>query len=134
MRVQCIANKGKDLPKKYWDAEAEEEYTEYYELKIGHVYIVYGMYLYKDIINYLVAYSINPALPFWYPADLFKVVNQILPMEWYFSHSKGTEDEITAVWGYQELMDDKHFDDLMEREPEALKIFKKRKKEIDEFM
>ncbi|TWK83999.1 hypothetical protein CHCC20333_4672 [Bacillus paralicheniformis] len=37
------------------------------------------------------------------------------------------------MWGYKELvMDESHFDGLMERENDALKVFLERKKEIDE--
>ena len=70
-------------------------------------------------------------LPVWYKAEQFEVVDNHLPMNWYFSFNK---KENTAIWGYKELIvNPKHYENLVERDPQAVEIFERRKEEIDEY-
>jgi hypothetical protein len=128
MKVKCIANKGKDLPKQILDVE--HLVTSEFALEINKIYEVYGLMSWSGIINYLTLdkYAI---LPFWFPADLFIVTDNTLPMEWYFEYF-GINHEINFLCGYKELIQDqKHFVNLIERESSAIEIFIKRKKEIE---
>ena len=100
-------------------------------LKIGETYVVYGQMISKGILKYLVVGTYEN-MPTWYPAELFEVVNSQLHFEWYYKYNK--KAEISAIWGYFELVDDKDYlYDLIEREEEAISIYLKRKKEIEEF-
>jgi hypothetical protein len=57
----------------------------------------------------------------------------IFPLEWYYQFY-GYDSNISSIWGYKELvLGEKHHDDLMEREDNAIRIFLKNKKEIDEY-
>lgn len=95
------------------------------------IYIVYGQMIYKGILKYLIK-GTNENLPSWYPAEIFEVVDSLLPFEWYFRYNEG--DEIRAVWGFQELVNDKKYlENLIDREDNAIRTFLKRKKEIDGF-
>ena len=105
-------------------------------------YIVYAMLICKGSVKYLLAEEEDE--PFWYPANIFEVVDSLLPIIWYFSfkgydHYDSKDPDyaiypVTVIWGYKEMIfDPEHRIDLIECEPEALEIFKKRKEEIDEY-
>ncbi|GAC40793.1 hypothetical protein [Paenibacillus popilliae] len=130
MKVRCIANTGDKLSKKTQELGDTNE-TEY-SIKIDEMYIVCGQHLYRGVLSYLILGTYEN-LPSWYPAELFEVTDPLLPLEWYYQ-CYGDENGISAVWGYKELVTiDSHYDDLIEREDEAIRIFLKRKKEMDEF-
>lgn len=130
MKVKCIKNKGKDL-----DANTLKIVhlaTTEFQLNIGEIYVVYGMCLWKGIMHYLLVdkYKINP---FWFPAELFRVIDNMLPLEWYYNFG-GYGEEINAIWGYKELvLDESHYIGLIEREKKSIEVFLKRKKEIEEY-
>ncbi len=96
-------------------------------------YIVYGISLWKGVLEYLVV-SDEINRPDWIPAFLFEIIDNKCPSNWLFSyrrdkHSIGLE----AIWGYKEMVSNtNHHDDLIERTTEALALFEKRRKEIDE--
>ena len=102
-----------------------------YPLKPGEVYIVYGQHIYRNVLSYLIIGTYEN-LPSWYPAELFEVVDPLLPMEWFCQYDSNSV--LSALWGYYELvLSENHYDDLIEREDEAIRIFLKRKKEMDEY-
>ncbi|MCR8843765.1 phosphoribosylaminoimidazole synthetase [Paenibacillus sp. SC116] len=130
MKVRCIANTGDKLSRKTRELGNTTETK--YSVKIDEIYTVYGKHLYKGVLSYLLLGTYEN-LPSWYPAELFEVTNSLLPLEWYYQFF-GHENSVSAVWGYKELVAiESHHDDLIEREDEAVRIFLKRKKEIDEF-
>lgn len=131
MRVKCIANTGSALS----SATRETGYfdTTEFQLAIGAVYTVYGISLWQGVLHYLTMDKYE-TLPFWHPAELFRVDDSSLPLEWHCQFF-GADPELAlhAIWGYKELVtEEDHYDDLMEREEEAIRIFLKRKQEIDE--
>lgn len=130
MRVQCIANMGDKLSpgnRAFRNSDKAE-----YPIKIGEIYNIYGQHLYKGTLSYLLIGTYEN-LPSWYPVELFQVIDPMLPMEWYYQHL-GHDSNVSSIWGYKELvLDMSHHDALIEREDEAVRIFLKRKKEIDEF-
>lgn len=130
MKVKCIANEGNALSNKQMDAG--ESMKSEFRLTINAEYTVYAMSLWKGTINYLTLNKYNH--PSWHPAELFEVVDNILPLEWYYKFFGYRDDfYLNAIWGYKELIDPVYYDELIEREPEAIRIFWKRKKEIDEY-
>jgi hypothetical protein len=130
MKIKCIANTGNMLSQATKALGNSDEAK--YPVKIGEVYNVYGQHLYKGVLSYLIVGTYEN-LPSWYPAELFEVVDPMLPLEWYYGFY-GYDNLISSIWGYKELIsDENHHDDLIEREVEAIQIFLKRKKEIDEF-
>ena len=137
MKVKGILNKGTDLSQKTIESGYIREAQ--YSIDIGEIRVVYGIMLLRGCVRYLLSEDAKCA-PFWESADFFEVVDPLLPMEWYFSLTVlADDDEYTqgfqkAIWGYKEMaLDENHYEDLIEREPEALDIFFKRKKEIDEY-
>ncbi|MBL7498707.1 hypothetical protein [Frankia nepalensis] len=58
--------------------------------------------------------------------EMFEVVDSRLPPGWLFT-SYPNSDFLQAIWGYGELvMDEFHYDALLEREENALMIFSSR--------
>lgn len=132
MKVICRANKGNALSKKalsLGNSVASE-----FELEIGISYIVYGICIFEDVLHYLIIGK-DENFPSWYPAELFHVSDNILPIEFYFNFfGYDSEIGVSAIWGYKELVFDKqHYINLIERESEAITVFLKRKHEIEEF-
>ena len=139
MKVKCIANKGKNLSGKVIEAGGFR--VSPFGIDIGNVYIVYSMFLCRGTLQYLLLGESTDA-PFWYHADFFEVVDSLLSLEWHFTfrgydnYDKDDEDQnpLAAIWGYKEMiLDLEHYVDLIEREPEALDIFFKRQREMDEY-
>jgi hypothetical protein len=141
MKVKYVKNREIDTPNVPFPVRNPREY-----LKIGKEYNVYGILFYKGELLYFIVGEHGKLdevrlTPTWEPLELFEVVDSKLPPDWYFRRSKEhiSEDKLTdpdaAYWGYKELACDiNHNDNLIsEREPEAIKIFLKRKKEIDEW-
>lgn len=129
MKVLCIYQNARDISEKSMKVSGTSN-TEF-SVSIGNEYIVYGMMLWKGVIKYLIVG--NHDKPSWYPAELFEVKNDSLPLEWYFDFC--ITDNLEAIWGYSELVHDpEHFDLLQERDSNAIKIFLKRKQEIEEML
>lgn len=131
MIVKCVYNKGVNLSV-HSLTEGNTKQTEF-NLKIENYYTVYGICIYKNVCNYLISPSAVNYVPLWYPAELFEIVDHLFPIEWYFDF-KGYNSDISAIWGYKELISNENYNDnLMERDDDAMTIFIKRSKEIDEY-
>lgn len=129
MKVKCIAISGKDLSPKTL-SEVGFSSTEF-QLEIDALYTVYGIVLKNGVISYLTMDRWK-TLPFWLPAELFLVEDHLLPLDWYYRHFYPPIEGKEALWGYEELvLDPNHYLKLIERDNEAVKIFLKRKEEID---
>jgi hypothetical protein len=108
-------------------------FVEKYQLVVGEVYTVYAISLTSQDINYLTMdkWDTNP---FWHPADIFSIIDNRLPPDWYFHYRGfGKGQIVRGIWGYKELESEEYFQNLFEREEETLRIFRQRKKEIDTF-
>lgn len=118
MKVKCISVKVKSPDLEYY-------------IKLDKEYIIYGISIYEDRVNYLICDEFDS--PDWYDAELFRVSNNLLPVEWYYKFY-GDDFYLRAIFGYKELIfDSNHYDNTLECEKKDLDIFYKRKKEIDEY-
>ena len=130
MKVRCLANTGEGLLPLTVANTADTAQVEY-PLKIGEVHIVYAQGILCNVLHYLIIGTYEN-LPSWYPAELFEVVNSQVHLEWYYQFYNG--EILQALWGYHELIHvESHYEDLINREDQAIRAFLKRKKEIDEF-
>jgi hypothetical protein len=130
MRVLCKYNSGGDLTPNHFDIGYTSESE--FDLKKGKEYSVYGITLSKGLLSYLI---VGEGLaPHWYPAELFIVTRSELPASWHFAAlSEKDGYVVNAIWGYEELVaTENHFDDLSNLEPDAMKVFVERKRQIDE--
>lgn len=102
-----------------------------YAVTVKREYVVAGVGIWETILQVLILDDYG--LPAWCPAGLFDIAAQPIPDGWLC----GLGDGISASgvdlwtrwvikWGYAELvMDERHSDLLMERDPEALAIFER---------
>ncbi len=132
MIVKCLATNGLALFPRTLGLGYNRE-SNFAPLKVGEEYIVYGIDLWKGNLHYLVVprYKGVDQYPSFFPSEVFKVIDGRIPDSWYFNW-EGTQEADEATWGYRELVDPTHHDDLQERDPDALKIFKSRRHEIDQ--
>lgn len=131
MKVRCLATNGQALYPRTLKLHNRE--SKFAPLEPGEVYTVYGIELWKGNLHYLVIprYKGVDQNPSFNPAELFEVVDGRIPDDWHYTWLGNSEAD-EAIWGYRELIDPAHHDDLQERDPEALKIFKTRRQEIDQ--
>jgi len=140
MKVKCIFNTGKALrpyegkPLKSYEFGkfGASESTHYGLLEIGREYIVMGIFLREGVLGYLID---DGGVISTYPYQLFEVTDNKLPADWYFRAFTREDDRFPyqeAVWGYYELcFEDNHYEQLVEREEQAMRIYYRRKIEFE---
>jgi hypothetical protein len=129
MKVKCISNMGDGLSKQ--SIKAGRNLDSSFHLKIGDVYVVYGINQWRNTLNYL---TMNKAdsMPIWSPAELFEVVDEKIPADWYFKYLGHTENLLNAIWGYKELaMNPQHYDGVIGEDKKDLALFFEKKKAMD---
>lgn len=103
--------------------------TTYNEIEVGKIYNVCGIVLYENGLRYLLYDDYDMA--YWYPSELFEVIDKNVPKQWYFDFYGDNEEAISAIWGYNELIFSKtHFDGLSEQNSEDIQILLTRKSEM----
>jgi hypothetical protein len=133
MKVICKENRAHKL------SYEENEFTFSKETKfiavLGKEYIVMGIMMRKDsnALYYLIDEYHSP---YWIPYIVFDIFDNQIFTDWHIAilekaKSTGT---IFYISGFKELCnDDDYHDALMEREPWALDIYFKRKREMQEW-
>ena len=98
-------------------------------LKLGNQYSVYGVSVWRGLTNYLMMGE--EELPAWYSSELFELIDNSLPGNW--SLLIAPTSYVQLIVGYEEMINsfDNHYDAILERDEDALKIFFMRKGEID---
>ncbi|ATF14860.1 hypothetical protein ABEX29_17680 [Brevibacillus porteri] len=130
MKVKCIHTLGKDVTNYYGDRFLYSEQTQF-SVELGDELTVYGMFQCENSLRFLL-HNKRSNKPNWYPSELFVITDHTLPPNWYFGDRKN--HKIPAIWGYEEMvLDENHYEDLIEREAHAKEVYFKRKAEIDEF-
>lgn len=107
------------------------EVNDPYPLTPGKKYPLIGLGIWETILYALV--EDDHGLPMWCPIGLFEIGPQTLPAHWSFTLAEGIRasgrqlwTRWVARWGYDELVrDEGHSDGLMNRDPQALRIFER---------
>lgn len=129
MKVKCIETSGKTLTDEYLEMGYTSESV--FDLTSGHIYVVYGISMWRNTLHYLLVGD-GGRSPHWYPSRIFSVIKTDLPGSWHFADWDSGENEVRAIWGFEELvLRDGYFDQLSEMDKSALEIFEVRKEEID---
>lgn len=98
-------------------------------LELGKEYLIMGILLAEKQLWYLVDEKGKPS---FYPYQLFQVIDASISANWHFK-LYSEDDGIfpfdkEAMWGYAELcFDENHYEQLVDRVPEALELYFKRK-------
>ena len=128
MKVKCLANTGTGLPPWYFGKGYSPQNV--FSVECDKEYDVYGMFLDGMRLSYLLEPR-QDNRPFLYPAVLFVVTDPALPGNWYFAYRADEGgNEPVAVWGYREFLSQDHYEQLVERERDAMDVFAKRKAEL----
>jgi hypothetical protein len=121
MKAECVITNGALLPA-YYSALGYTAET-VIGLKLGQVYEVYGTSVWRSIVSVLV--MDEHEFPSWYPVEVFKVVDDTVPNNWFFKYYPDNEFGVQAVWGPERLIkDDGFYDALNDRDPSALHLFR----------
>lgn len=118
MLVRCVTDQARDLPPNPVLYTRESKF----HVVPGNSYEVYGISLYAGSLGVLICDETGR--PDWYPLQLFTVESHELPEGWWFRVVDERSPYLQALWGYHTLIDDEdHYDKLLERDPDALRIF-----------
>jgi hypothetical protein len=102
-------------------------------LELDKEYLIMGIMLTEKQLWYMID---EEGAPNFYPYQLFEVTDNSINSNWYFKlYSRdegGYPFSKEAIWGYHELcFDENHYEQLIDREPEALRLYFKRKIELE---
>jgi hypothetical protein len=127
MIVKCIRSLGSELGENvrghfYSDSTV-------FDVKVDGSYLALGMGIFETVLLLLI--HDETGQPNWLPIGLFEIQWPLLPADWHFVVRDGraasggdATNRWVAVWGYPDLVNDpRHGDGLIERDPDALKIF-----------
>lgn len=120
MIVECLVNKGKDLPG-YQHGLYYTEHTSF-RVSIGEEYQVYAMSWFRKGLLVLLYNDVR--YPSWYPIELFRVVDGSVPGDWRFARRDGGEYGTEGILGYSEMVEDENHSDRLEGlDRDALRAF-----------
>lgn len=101
-------------------------------LELNKEYIVMGLLTFKRSNDLYLLVDEN-GRPSWFPYQIFEIVNNILPKKWLVKiNSRNEFVDYKNLIGFRELCnDDNFFNGLLEREEEPMRIYFKRKIELE---
>ena len=103
-----------------------------YGLEINKEYLVTGILNFKQSndLYFLVDESGRPS---WFPFQIFETVNNKLPKNWFVKINVGNDYvDYKNLIGFNELCnDDDFFNQLLERDEEAMQVYFRRKIELE---
>ena len=103
-----------------------------YGLELDKEYFVMGIAMYQDsnCLYYLIDTNGDPD---WFPYLLFDITDNSIPRKWFTKvNGKNDDMDIYSLFGFDELCNDSDFyDQLLEREGEAMQIYFERKSELE---
>ncbi len=124
MKVTCKARTARMSPPGRPKAPYEKESE--FDLTVAKEYVVLAIAVLETMVLLLLADDYS--LPNWHPVELFLVTDDHLGDDWFFSTSSANESGVQAIWGYEHLVHDTdHYEALLERNHDALKIFNQEK-------
>lgn len=120
MTARCIAKTGDGLPANYLPHGYTPQAV--FDLSLDRAYRILGIGLWQCGLLYLISDDNN--MPNWYPNELFAPSCARIPDYWHFAIFRGDDQQLQAIWGYEQLVcQEQHNDELMGREPRALRVF-----------
>jgi hypothetical protein len=127
MKVKCISTDGKTLPQECHNLGYTNDSV--FNIRINSEYAIYGVCWWRGILLYL---ACDETLkPNWYPANLFSIIETKVPENWEFNTINSDEYSTKVVLGYPELLIESHYNGLIERNQDDLKIFYREKSIVD---
>ena len=121
MKAECVITNGALLPARY----SALGFTAHVviALKVGRIYEVYGTSVWHSIVSFLV--MDEDESPSWYPAEVFKIVDDTVPDNWFFKYFSDDQLSLQAVWGPERLVKEEGFyEALADGDPTAVHTFR----------
>lgn len=95
MKVVCVSNSGKSLPRNYLDARRGYNYAAEFQITVGKEYVVYALALRNNAqVWYYISDDDGLYYPFHYPAPMFQVVDGRPSKYWRFAFTPEHLDHI----------------------------------------
>ena len=79
MLIKCISSSMSSLPLSL-RCLGETDNTDFTFLKVGHMYVVYGLMFFPYRVDYLISPEDND--PVWVPGDFFEIIDKKLHSDW----------------------------------------------------
>jgi hypothetical protein len=127
MKLKCICDNGENLLEGHHSIGFTSNSV--FDIALNIEYIAYGACVWRGLVLYLI--HDNTDNPNWYPAELFEVIDNQLSIYWKFITYNKDEYSVKAILGYPELLEENHYNGIIERIPNELEIFYEAKAYID---
>jgi hypothetical protein len=113
MRVKCLYNTGKYIPKDFFVQYNWNEEMKFIELTIGKEYIVYAVFILFNHPCYLICDDFYDGVsyqhPMFYPATLFEVIDNT-PSRYWIKRKINFENEYNMNdVGFPDIINDEYF-------------------------
>ena len=133
MRVECITNQFKNIPKTVYDELYGYSFDTQLPIEIGQQSVVYGITTIKKHLWYLVEVE-GLVYPLYYPCYLFKIIDGRVSKYWIAKEGQDDYDNKNPIikFGFKELVEDEFFyGGYLENNPIIIAIFMKYKELMD---
>jgi hypothetical protein len=111
MRVKCIANRNKALPKEWNNIDGGGWKNREFDLIIDKEYLVFAISVHAGFVSFCLCDESYTYYPLWNPAPLFEVVDGSASRYWKY-HYFGTVDSTLireVLFAFKEWGDDQYF-------------------------
>lgn len=133
MIIRSISNTGETLPATSRDSARGINSDTEFPVTIGRSYSVFAMTVFLGVAWYYVLDDDGHDWPTWIPASLFDLVDGTLPGSWLVGYFRfGVENQYPILSFPEWAHDHGFYERLVDGEPEAVRVFKERRQEIEE--
>ena len=116
MKVKCINNTGKNIPKSLFSLVGYSEEVIFEQIAIGNIYIVYAIFIMKGEKWYLICSDwyngVNLNFPEFFPASLFAIIDESLSRYWiskYMKDDYADSKELVLNVGFPNIINEDYF-------------------------
>jgi hypothetical protein len=129
MFVRCVSNSRSDLSRADPNYLSENKAASGFDtITPGDTYFVSGVLLLNFGAKYLIYNEKFEDFPEFLSANFFRPVDGTVSKSWFVGEVK-TLHGISTIAGYKELRTQRHFDGILNRDPDEVDLFVKRSRE-----
>jgi len=129
MFVRCVSDSRSDLCRSDPNYLPENEAASGFDtITLGNTYFVSGILLLNFGAKYLIYNEKFEDFPEFLSANFFRPVDGMVSRSWFVGEVR-TLYGISTIAGYEELRTQRHFDGILNRDPDEVDLFVKRSRE-----
>jgi hypothetical protein len=132
MKLLCIANRGEALPQQYLDERIPRGPESEFFVTVGKTYVVYGVEFARNQVWYYIDDENHHWYPIRKPAPLFQIADSRLSKYWTLRVSEGKYGSVAWLFFQEFISDALFYDRLTDRLEAEVRVFKERKRQMDE--